>query len=88
MSAWRPRHIAYVREPDGVVVKVTPRIFRINPNASRGFSITFEARRQNASTFVQVVLRGDIKHVVRMPLVVSASASSTLVPKTKFEGFN
>jgi hypothetical protein len=46
MSAWRPRHIAYVREPDGVAVKVTPRIFRINSNASRGFRITFEARRQ------------------------------------------
>jgi Fibronectin type-III domain/Subtilase family len=75
-------YVAYVREPDGVAVRVTPRILRISPNASRGFSITFEAREAtNAFTFGQVLLRGDKKHVVRMPLAVSSSFSNTVILK-------
>lgn len=69
-------YVAYVREPTGAAVRVTPRIFRINPNASRGFSITFEAREATSGfTFGEVVLRGDKKHVVSMPLAVSASST-------------
>lgn len=80
-------YVAYVREPTGAAVKVTPRIFRINPNASRGFSITLEAREATSGfTFGEVVLRGDKKHVVSMPLAVSAS--STLGSEIKLTALN
>lgn len=69
-------YVVLVREPAGIAVRVTPRVFRISPNASRGFSITLEAREaMNVFAFGEVELRGDKEHVVRMPIAVSVSST-------------
>ncbi|KAJ4746492.1 Subtilisin-like protease SBT2.5 [Rhynchospora pubera] len=69
-------YVALVKEPAGISVRVTPRVIRIGPNESRGFSIKLEAREvTNAFTFGTVVLRGNKKHTVRIPLAVFASSA-------------
>ncbi|KAK9274940.1 hypothetical protein L1049_022196 [Liquidambar formosana] len=69
----------FVREPVGVAVSVSPRIFKISANASKHLKIVLEATEAtNAYTFGEMVLQGTRKHVVRVPIAVYVSSS--LVP--------
>lgn len=65
-----------VREPLGVKVIVSPQSFKISVNASRCISLSLTATRtSNAYTFGEMVLLGDRKHVVRVPISVSVGPS-------------
>ncbi|XP_072955477.1 subtilisin-like protease SBT2.5 isoform X2 [Typha angustifolia] len=73
------RYTVTVQEPAGVAVTVTPQVFMISPNSSRGLRILLQAIEATSTfTFGEVVLNGDKNHVVRIPLAVLAS--STLSP--------
>lgn len=65
-----------VRDPTGVSVTVTPSEFMISPNASRGLRIDLVAREvTNVYAFGELVLHGDQKHVVRIPLAVYVTST-------------
>ncbi|KAF6135581.1 hypothetical protein GIB67_015434 [Kingdonia uniflora] len=65
-----------IREPSGVSVTVSPRVFRIKPKESKHIQIGLEAREAtNAYTFGELLLRGNKKHVVRVPLAVFVTSS-------------
>lgn len=64
-------YTAYVRAPDGVSVRVTPYQFRIAPGATRAIRIVLTTTAPgNAFGFGEVLLRGDKRHTVRIPLAV------------------
>ncbi|KAL8160162.1 hypothetical protein V2J09_001699 [Rumex salicifolius] len=64
-----------VREPLGVRVTVSPRVFKITPNSSRHLNIVLQAvQAMNSYTFGEVVLSGSRDHVVRLPVVVFVSS--------------
>ncbi|KAI7980637.1 Subtilisin-like protease SBT2.5 [Camellia lanceoleosa] len=65
-----------VKEPLGVKVSVVPKVFKISVNASRNLNLVLEATKvTNAYTFGEMVLEGDRKHVVRVPIAVYVSSS-------------
>lgn len=65
-----------VKEPAGVAVAVTPQEFTIGPNESKNIKIMLKAREAtNAYTFGELVLNGDRKHVVRIPLAIFVSST-------------
>ncbi|XP_077237374.1 subtilisin-like protease SBT2.5 isoform X2 [Tasmannia lanceolata] len=70
------RYRVVVREPAGVTVTVSPEIFTISPNVSRHLKVMLEAREaRNGYSFGEMVLEGDKKHVVRVPLAVYATTA-------------
>lgn len=65
------RYRLVVREPPGVGVTVTPQEFTISPNASRDLTIDLMARDvASVYAFGEVVLHGDQKHIVRIPVAI------------------
>ncbi|KAF7128132.1 hypothetical protein RHSIM_Rhsim11G0001900 [Rhododendron simsii] len=65
------RYKVVVREPLGVRVRVFPQVFDARVNASRHLRIVLEAAEvTNRYTFGELVLQGNRKHVVRVPMVV------------------
>ncbi|KAG1354371.1 putative Subtilisin-like protease SBT2.5 [Cocos nucifera] len=63
-----------VKEPAGVEVAVRPQEFTIGPNESRNIKIMLRAREAtNAYAFGELVLNGDRKHAVRIPLAIFVS---------------
>ncbi|XP_038971925.1 subtilisin-like protease SBT2.5 [Phoenix dactylifera] len=65
-----------VKEPAGVAVAVRPQEFTIGPNESRTIKIMLKAgEATNAYTFGELVLTGDRKHVVRIPLAIFVSST-------------
>ncbi|KAJ3680619.1 hypothetical protein LUZ60_016897 [Juncus effusus] len=72
-------YVANVKEPAGVAVSVTPKVFTISPNMTKGLRITLKAKEAtNTFTFGEVVLKGDKKHVVRVPLAIAARSTLKL----------
>ncbi|KAL3617596.1 hypothetical protein CASFOL_037917 [Castilleja foliolosa] len=70
------RYRVAVREPDGVNITVTPRVFKISVNASRYIKLHLKAtHRTNAYSFGEMVLEGNNNHVVRVPITVFVSSS-------------
>ncbi|TVU15010.1 hypothetical protein EJB05_38508 [Eragrostis curvula] len=68
-------YTAYVRAPDGVAVRVVPTQFGIAPGAKRTLQISLRTTAPgNAFSFGEVVLKGDKKHTVRIPLAVYPAA--------------
>ncbi|PKA58889.1 Subtilisin-like protease [Apostasia shenzhenica] len=60
-----------VRAPAGVAVTVAPTEFGIAPNGTKALRILLEAKEAlNAYTFGEIVLKGDKKHVVKIPMAV------------------
>ncbi|KAL6552402.1 hypothetical protein OROHE_007766 [Orobanche hederae] len=65
-----------VREPVGVNITVTPRVFKIRVNASRMIKLLLQAtQRTNDYSFGEMVLEGNNNHVVRIPISVFVSSS-------------
>ncbi|XP_047064046.1 subtilisin-like protease SBT2.5 [Lolium rigidum] len=68
-------YMAYVRAPDGVAVRVSPDEFTIAPGEAAVLRIVLNTTAPgNAFSFGEVVLRGDKKHSVRIPLAVYPAA--------------
>ncbi|RZC74517.1 hypothetical protein C5167_049993 [Papaver somniferum] len=66
----------HVTEPMGVTVTVTPQAFIIRPNKSRVLTIMLEAKEAtNSYTFGELVLTGDRKHEVRVPLSIYVTST-------------
>ncbi|MCL7024882.1 hypothetical protein MKW94_006612 [Papaver nudicaule] len=66
----------HVTEPMGVTVTVTPQVFIIRPNKSRVLTIMLEAKEAtNSYTFGELVLTGDRKHEVRIPLSIYVTST-------------
>nr|CAB3485293.1 unnamed protein product [Digitaria exilis] len=71
VGAENETYVAYVRAPEGVAVRVWPAEFAIAPGATRTLRIVLNATAPgSAFSFGEVVLRGDRKHRVRIPLAV------------------
>ncbi|RCV34784.1 hypothetical protein SETIT_7G186000v2 [Setaria italica] len=71
VGAQNETYAAYVRAPEGVAVRVSPAQFAIAPGATRALRIVLNTTAPgNAFSFGEVVLRGDRKHHVRIPLAV------------------
>ncbi|KAF8702874.1 hypothetical protein HU200_032710 [Digitaria exilis] len=71
VGAENETYAAYVRAPEGVAVRVWPAEFAIAPGATRTLRIVLNATAPgSAFSFGEVVLRGDRKHRVRIPLAV------------------
>jgi hypothetical protein len=69
-------YMAYVRAPGGVAVRVAPSQFAIAPGATRALRIVLNTTAPgNAFSFGEVVLKGDKKHRVRIPLAVYPAAA-------------
>lgn len=65
------RYKVVVREPLGVRVRVFPQVFDVRVNASTHLRIVLEATEvTNRYTFGELVLQGNRKHVVRVPMAV------------------
>ncbi|KAI3905146.1 hypothetical protein MKX01_017392 [Papaver californicum] len=61
----------HVTEPMGVTVTVTPQAFIIRPKKSRVLTIMLEAKEAtNSYTFGELLLTGDRKHEVQVPLAI------------------
>lgn len=68
-----------IREPSGVEITVSPQVFKISINASRHITLSLSATRaSNAYTFGEMVLQGNRKHVVRVPISVYVGSSIRL----------
>jgi hypothetical protein len=75
VGAQNETYMAYVRAPDGVSVRVTPYEFAIAPGDTRTLRIVLRTTAPgNAFSFGEVVLKGDKKHTVRIPLAVYPAA--------------
>lgn len=71
VGAQNETYVAYVRAPEGVAVRVWPAEFAIAPGATRALRIVLNTTAPgNSFSFGEVVLRGDRKHRVRIPLAV------------------
>ncbi|KAI8532281.1 hypothetical protein RHMOL_Rhmol11G0201400 [Rhododendron molle] len=69
------RYKVVVREPLGVRVRVFPQVFEVKVNASTHLRIVLEATEAtNRYTFGELVLQGNRKHVVRVPIAVFAGS--------------
>ncbi|XP_025825945.1 subtilisin-like protease SBT2.5 [Panicum hallii] len=76
VGAHNETYMAYVRAPKGVAVRVSPAEFAIAPGAARTLRIALNTTAPgNAFSFGEVVLRGDRKHRVRIPLAVYPAAA-------------
>ncbi|RLM65297.1 subtilisin-like protease SBT2.5 [Panicum miliaceum] len=76
VGAHNETYMAYVRAPKGVAVRVSPAEFAIAPGAARTLRIVLNTTAPgNAFSFGEVVLRGDRKHRVRIPLAVYPAAA-------------
>lgn len=76
VGAENETYMAYVRAPDGVVVRVSPDVFTIAPGATEALRIVLNTTAPgNAFSFGEVVLKGDKKHSVRIPLAVYPAAA-------------
>ncbi|KAG2573711.1 hypothetical protein PVAP13_7KG271400 [Panicum virgatum] len=76
VGAHNETYMAYVRAPEGVAVRVSPAEFAITPGAARTLRIVLNTTAPgNAFSFGEVVLRGDRKHRVRIPLAVYPAAA-------------
>ncbi|CAL5030747.1 unnamed protein product [Urochloa decumbens] len=76
VGAQNETYAAYVRAPEGVAVRVSPSQFAIAPGATRALRIVLTTTAPgNAFSFGEVVLRGDKKHRVRIPLAVYPAAT-------------
>ncbi|XP_058009473.1 subtilisin-like protease SBT2.6 isoform X1 [Hevea brasiliensis] len=65
-----------VREPIGVNVTVTPKVFWIRGNASRHLRIMLKATRVTRThRFGEIVLHGSRNHIVRVPVAVYVSTT-------------
>ncbi|GJN02182.1 hypothetical protein PR202_ga19506 [Eleusine coracana subsp. coracana] len=74
VGAQNETYTAYVRAPDGVSVRVTPSQFKIVPGDTRTLRIVLTTTAPgNAFGFGEIVLRGNKKHTVRIPLAVFPS---------------
>ncbi|KAL9242756.1 hypothetical protein vseg_016725 [Gypsophila vaccaria] len=66
---------ATVTEPTGVKLKVAPHLFTIVQNGTRRLKLTLEATdATNAYSFGQMLLQGNLGHVVRVPIAVYVSS--------------
>ncbi|XP_066379518.1 subtilisin-like protease SBT2.5 isoform X5 [Miscanthus floridulus] len=76
VGAQNETYMAYVRAPGGVAVRVSPSQFAIAPGAARTLRIVFNTTAPgNAFSFGEVVLKGNKKHRVRIPLAVYPAAA-------------
>ncbi|KAA8525979.1 hypothetical protein F0562_007921 [Nyssa sinensis] len=65
-----------IREPLGVKITVSPRVFKVSKNAITVLRLVLEATEvTNAYTFGEMVLRGSKNHVVRVPIAVYVGSS-------------
>ncbi|XP_027083865.2 subtilisin-like protease SBT2.6 [Coffea arabica] len=70
------KYMLIVKEPLGVKVTVIPQVFKISVNASRRITIQFNATEAtNAYTFGEILMLGEKKHVVRVPMAVYVSST-------------
>ena len=75
VGAENETYMAYVRAPDGVAVRVSPDEFTVAPGEAALMRIVLNTTAPgNAFSFGEVVLRGDKKHSVRIPLAVYPTA--------------
>ncbi|KAI5013910.1 hypothetical protein ZWY2020_055300 [Hordeum vulgare] len=75
VGAENETYMAYVRAPDGVAVRVSPDEFTVAPGETATLRIMLNTTAPgNAFSFGEVVLRGDKKHSVRIPLAVYPAA--------------
>ncbi|VAH50131.1 unnamed protein product [Triticum turgidum subsp. durum] len=75
VAAENETYMAYVRAPDGVAVRVSPDEFTVAPGETAALRIVLNTTAPgNAFSFGEVVLRGDKKHSVRIPLAVYPAA--------------
>ncbi|KAL6651144.1 hypothetical protein ACP70R_010069 [Stipagrostis hirtigluma subsp. patula] len=71
VGAANETYTAYVRAPGGVAVRVSPDRFSIAPGATVALRIVLNTTAPgNAFSFGEVVLKGNRKHSVRIPLAV------------------
>ncbi|KAJ1272092.1 hypothetical protein BS78_06G176200 [Paspalum vaginatum] len=76
VGAQNETYVAYVRAPEGVAVRVSPAEFAIAPGATRALRIVLNTTAPGSGfSFGEVVLRGDKKHRVRIPLAVYPAAA-------------
>ncbi|OEL19086.1 Subtilisin-like protease SBT2.5 [Dichanthelium oligosanthes] len=76
VGAQNETYTAFVRAPEGVAVRVSPASFAIAPGATRALRIVLNTTAPgNEFSFGEVVLRGDRKHRVRIPLAVYPAAA-------------
>ncbi|KAJ4951118.1 hypothetical protein NE237_027950 [Protea cynaroides] len=76
VSGEKEEYQVTLKEPMGVTVTVSPKIFQISPNASRHLKILLEAKEAtNAHTFGELILEGSKNHVVRVPLAVYVTSA-------------
>ncbi|KAL6903794.1 hypothetical protein ACP4OV_004607 [Aristida adscensionis] len=81
VGAEEEAYMAYVRAPDGVAVRVAPDRFSVAPGATVALRILLNTTAPaNAFSFGEVVLKGDKKHTVRIPLAVYPAAVLGLGP--------
>ncbi|KAG0460388.1 hypothetical protein HPP92_020685 [Vanilla planifolia] len=79
VAAETEKYAVTVREPAGVAVTVSPSEFGISPNETKMLRIDVVAKEaMNDYVFGEVVLRGDKKHIVRIPLAVYVSSTLML----------
>uniref|UniRef100_A0A0D9W7R9 Subtilisin-like protease n=1 Tax=Leersia perrieri TaxID=77586 RepID=A0A0D9W7R9_9ORYZ len=75
VGAENETYMAYVQAPDGVAVRVSPETFAVAPGATATLRIVLNTTAPgNAFSFGEVVLKGDKKHTVRIPLAVYPAA--------------
>ncbi|XP_074264740.1 subtilisin-like protease SBT2.6 isoform X1 [Silene latifolia] len=62
-------------EPTGVKMKVSPHLFTISQNATRRLKLVLDATdATNAYSFGQMLLQGNLGHLVRVPVAVYVSS--------------
>lgn len=70
------KYMVIVREPLGVKVTVIPQVFKVSVNASRHITIILNATQMtNAYTFGEILMLGEKKHAVRVPVAVYVSST-------------
>ncbi|KAG8065552.1 hypothetical protein GUJ93_ZPchr0004g38205 [Zizania palustris] len=76
VGAENETYMAYVQAPGGVAVRVSPDVFTVAPGATATLRIVLNTTAPgNAFSFGEVVLKGDKKHTVRIPLAVYPAAA-------------
>lgn len=76
VGAENETYMAHVQAPDGVAVRVSPDTFAVAPGATATLRIVLNTTAPgNTFSFGEVVLRGDKKHTVRIPLAVFPAAA-------------
>ncbi|CAN0912550.1 Subtilisin-like protease SBT2.4 [Linum grandiflorum] len=73
-------YLCYVLSPNGTTVSVSPTWFRIAPLQTQDIRIELHATAKeavNAFSFGEIVLTGSLDHIVRLPLSVLLSSSTS-----------